>query len=79
MDHKLQNYLEQLFLINLNIDWINSKCENIYDEISNLEEGEEIDNPEKIKKLYSDLEYLVIQLSSERKYLDILQKEFKDL
>jgi len=79
MDHKLQNYLEQLFLINLNIDWINSKCENIYDEISNLEEGEEIDNPEKIKKLYSDLEYLIIQLSSERKYLDILQKEFKDL
>jgi len=79
MDHKLQNYLEQLFLINLNIDWINSKCENIYDEISNLEEGEEIDNPEKIKKLYSDLEYLIIQLSSERKHLDILQKEFKDL
>lgn len=79
MDHKLQNYLEQLFLINLNIDWINSKCENIYDKINNLEEGEEIDDPEKIKKLYSDLEYLILQLSSERKYLDILQKEFKDL
>ena len=76
MTQKSNFYEEELLKINNSLDWIEDKIELAFEEIEDLEsQYPEVDD-EGISAAYKNLDFLLIQLASEKEHLEKIHQQY---